>query len=421
MQNQTTKMGKSRRHSGLSLLEVQVSLLLLLLVCLYLMSLFASGQRHARRSVDYSKCTMLAHRRLEEAKTVPFEDLTTGLRQETEPNPGFNTTLSLTPYQDGLFVLQVDAVAPSGALARAFCLTSDPAIAFGGVISDEYSHKVAWVNGTDLMGWDEHTATATNLGGVSDARRGGALAGRPGTNFFWRGGGRESPVSFRETLPAPGTWSAALPAPVPLVDAQRALAQFTGMATDQGTGRLVAADVNNRGLWFSDGSAWNGASVSKPQNPPLGRPAGIVCDPAMSLIWVADTDYQCLRKLVGPEGSTSYPATDLESAGPLGNWHRRRFRPPATLGLGSPVGLAMDSHGWAVFVHDRARLYRFVDSTDQWTLLGSFPPELLQDLPSGMSTDRFGNVFFLTTERGSLWKIRPPVGGTPMIATKLWP
>ncbi|ODT56773.1 hypothetical protein ABS71_21390 [bacterium SCN 62-11] len=403
------------------MLEVQVSLLLLLLVCLYLMSLFASGQRHARRSIDYSKCTMLAHRRLEEARTVPFEKLAPGLRQESEPNPGFNTTLSLTPFEDGLYTLQVEAVAPSGALARAFCLTSDPAIPFGGVISDEFAHKVAWVNGPDLMGWDDQTNTSSNLGAVGDARSGGGLAGRPGSNFFWRGGGKESPVSFLETLPSPGTWSAALPATVAAVDNQRALSLFTGLATDRGTGRLVAADVTNRGLWFSNGSAWSSAQVSRPQNPPLGRPAGIVCDPAMSLVWIADTDFQCLRKLLSPEGSAAYPAADLESAGSLGNWHRKRFRPPATLGMGSPVGLAMDAQGWAVFVHDRARLYRFVDGTGDWAVLGEFPPELRQDLPSGMTTDRFGTVFFVTTERGSLWKIRPPVGATPLVATKLWP
>lgn len=405
----------------MSLLEVQVSLLLLLLVCLYLMSLFASGQRHARRSVDYSKCTLLAHRRLEEAKAVPFENLATGVTQETDPNPGFNTTLSLTPYEDGLYVLQVEAVAPSGALARAFCLTSDPAIGFGGVIADEFAHKVAWVNGTDLMSWDDQTSTATNLGAVGDARRGGGLAGRPGTNFFWRGGGKESPVSYLETLPAPGTWSTALAAPVAAVDNQRALPLFSGLATDRGTSRLVAADVTNRGLWFSDGSAWNSANVSKPQNPPLGRPAGIACDPAMSLIWVADADYQCLRKLIVPEATSAYPAADLESAGPLGSWHRKRFRPPATMGMGSPIGVAMDAHGWAVFVHDRARLYRFVDTTGSWTLLGTFPPDLRRDLPSGLTTDRFGNLFFLTTERGSLWKLRPPVGATPMVVSKLWP
>lgn len=141
----------------------------------------------------------------------------------------------------------------------------------------------------------------------------------------------------------------------------------------------------------------------------------------MSLIWVADSDYQCLRKLLSPSASSAYPGTDLESAGTLGNWHRKRFRPPATLGMGSPIGLAMDLQGWAVYVHDRSRLYQFVDSTGAWTLLGTFPPDLLQDLPSGMTTDRFGNVFFLTTERGSLWKIRPPVGATPMVVTKLWP
>ena len=414
-------MGKRKVRRGLSLLEVQVSLLLLLLVCLYLMSLFASGQRHARRSVDYSKCTMLAHRRLEEAKTVPFEQLVTGLRSEGEPNPGFNTTLTLTPYEDGLFTLQVEAVAPSGALARAFCLTSDPAVAFGGVISDDFSHKVAWVNGTDLMSWDDQTSTATNLGAVGDARRGGALAGRPGSNFFWRGGGKESPASFLETLPAPGTWNAPLPAPVATVDNQRDLTLFSGLATDRFTSQLAAADVTNRGLWFSQGGSWSSSSVTRPLHPPLGRPVGLACDPAMSLIWVADSDYQCLRKLLSPEAAAAYPAADLESAGTLGSWHRRRFRPPATTGMGSPVGLAMDSQGWAVFVHDRARLYRFVDSTGEWTVLGNFPAELRQELPSGITTDRFGNIFFLTSERGSLWKIRAPVGATPMTVTKLWP
>lgn len=411
-------MGNRR---GLSLLEVQVSLLLLLLVTLYLMSLFASGQRHARRSVDYSKCTLLAHRRLEEAKVIPFKDLRLGLHQEGEPNPGFNTTLSLTPYEDGLSLLQVQAVAPSGALARAFQLVADPAISFSGVISDEFAHNIAWVNAGDLMAWNDQTSSQTNLGPVGDARLGGALAGRPGTNFFWRGGGKESPISYQETLPAPGTWGAALVAPVTAPDAQRSLAQFTGLATDWGTDRLVAADSINRGLWFSDGSSWSNASVSKPTSPPLGRPTGIACDPAMGLIWVADSDYQCLRKFLGPTASANYPPAELESAGALGNWHRQQFRPPANIGMGSPVGLAMDKFGWAVLVHDRARLYRFVESSNHWDLLGNFPPDLRSEMPSGICTDAFGNVAFVTTERGSLWKIRPPVGGTAMITTKLWP
>ena len=411
-------MGNRR---GLSLLEVQVSMLLLLLVTLYLMSLFASGQRHARRSVDYSRCTLLAHRRLEEARTVPFKDLRTGLRREDEPNPGFNTTLTLTPYEDGISLLEVQAVAPSGALARAFQLVSDPSIRFGGAICDEFAHNVVWVNSGDLMAWNEASATQSNLGPVSDARQGGGLAGRPGSNFFWRGGSLEGPVYYQESLPAPATWGSPLAAPVTVVDSQKALASFTGLASDWGTSRLVAADSINKGLWFSDGSNWNNASVSRPTSPPLGRPTGIACDPAMGLIWVADSDYQCLRKFLAAGPSSAYPAADLESSGGSGYWHRKQFRPPATLGMGSPIGLAMDRHGWAVLVHDRSRLYRFVDSTNTWTLWGSFPPDLRSELPSGMCTDAFGNVVFVTTERGSLWKIRPPLGATPMTATRLWP
>lgn len=410
-------MGKQR---GLSLLEVQVSLLLLLLVTLYLMSLFASGQRHARRSVDYSRCTLLAHSRLEEAKTVPPRELTTGTRQETDPNPGFNTTLTLTPYESGLYLLEVQALAPSGALARAFTLVSDP-VGFGGVISDEFSHKVVWVNGTDLMAWDDLARTASNLGPVGDGRQAGGLAGRPGTNFFWRGGGKENPVSYLESLPAPGTWGTALTPPVGTPDSWKSTAFFSGLASDWGTSRLVAADVANRGLWFSDGVAWSGANVTRPKNPALGRPAGVVCDPAMSLVWVADPDYQCLRKLVSPEAAGAYPAADMESAGALGSWHRKRFRPPGTLSMGSPVGLAMDSQGWGVLVHDRARLYRFIDGTNTWELLGQFPPALIAELPSGMSTDRYGSVLFLTTERGSLWKVRANPGLTAADFQKQWP
>ncbi|MBS2040173.1 hypothetical protein JST97_34620 [bacterium] len=409
------------RHRGLSLLEVQVSLLLLLLVTLYLMSLFASGQRHARRSVDYSKCTILAHRRLEEAKAVPFKDLSLGLRQETDPNPGFNTTLSLTPYEDKIFLLEVRAVAPSGALARAFQLVTDPAIGFDGVICDEFAHHLAWVSGGDLMTWNDQTATQANLGPVSDARVGGALAGRPGSNFFWRGGSQETPISFQESLPAPRTWGTALTPPVATADNQKALALFTGLASDWGTSRLVAADSINKGLWFSDGSNWSHANISRPTSPPLGRPTGIACDPAMGLIWVADSDYQCLRKFLGPTASTGYPASELESSGALGNWQRKQFRPPASIGMGSPVGLAMDKQGWAVLVHDRARLYRFIESTSSWELWGSFPATMRAELPSGMCTDAFGNVVFVTTEGGSLWKIRPPLGATPMVVTKLWP
>jgi len=141
----------------------------------------------------------------------------------------------------------------------------------------------------------------------------------------------------------------------------------------------------------------------------------------MTLVWVADQDYQCLRKLICPAAQAAYPAVQLESAGALGSWHRTRFRPPAQMGMGSPSGLAMDPLGWAVFVHDRARLYRFVDSSQSWDLLGDLPLDLINESPSGLSTDRFGNQLYLSSEQGSLWKVKAAGPLTVGDFRKLWP
>ncbi|MBT9583085.1 hypothetical protein IV102_07040 [bacterium] len=408
---------RSRGVSGLSLLEVQVSLLLLLLVALYLMSLFASGQRHARRALDYSRATVLAQRRLEEARTVAPTELVSGVRQERDPCQGFTTTLSVSPYEVGLSLVSVEARAPSGALARSYCLMPNPA-RFSGVASDAFIHKVTWIHGADLMSWDDQTNTATNLGPVGDARLGGALAGRPGSNLLWRGGDSLAPVPFLEKLPTPATWGGPLALPVAVPDNWLSPSRFTGLASDWFGADLVVADAANAGVWVWRGGSWTRA---RPTNPPLGRPGGAVCDPAMTLVWVADQDYQCLRKLICPAARAAYPVAQLESAGTLGSWHRTRFRPPAQLGMGSPLGLAMDPLGWAVFVHDRARLYRFIDSSQTWELLGDLPPALINESPSGLSTDRFGNQLYLSSQQGSLWKVKAAGSLTPGDFQKLWP
>ena len=409
-----------RRLRGLSLLEVQVALLLLLLVSLYLMSLFASGQRHARRALDYSRATLLAHRRLEEARAVPVPDLRPGLTQESEPYQGFNTTLSVAPYEGGLSLLAVDTRAPSGALARAFTLVPDWS-RFHGVAADVFAHQIAWTNGPDLMVWDDLTGTATNLGPVGDGRKNGALSGQPGSNQIWRGGVDLGPIPFLERVPTPDTWGAALSSPVVAPDNWISEVRFTGLASDGAGDGLVAADISNSGLWFSRSGSWTGSQVTRPKEPPLGRPGGVACDPAMSLIWVADQDYQCLRKLVCPAAAAAYPAAQLESAGALGSWHRNRFRPPPALGMGSPAGLAMDPLGWAVYVHDRARLYRYLDGPQTWELLGTLPLALVQEIPSGLATDRYGSQIYLATEQGSLWKVKATTSLTDADFRKLWP
>jgi hypothetical protein len=402
------------------LLEVQVSLLLLLLVTLYLMSLFASGQRHARRALDYSRATILAHLRLEEARTVPATELVEGERLESEPWQGFRTTLSRSPYEAGLWQISIETRAPSGALARTCSLVPNPA-QFNGVASDAFIHQVTWTHGPDLMAWNDQTHIATNLGAVGDGRLAGAVAGRPGSNLLWRGGGSLAPVPFWEQLPTPTTWGPPLASPVLTPDAWTAPPRWSGLAADQGGSGLVAADVANAGLWFAQGGSWTGSPIVRPLDPPLGRPGGVVCDPSMTLIWVADQDYQCLRKLICSAAAAAYPASQLESAGALGSWHRTRFRPPAVMGMGSPVGLAMDPLGWACYVHDRARLYRFIDGSLTWELLGELPAGLIDEAPSGLATDRFGNQLFVSTEQGSLWKVKAAGPLTAADFHKLWP
>lgn len=403
---------------GLTLLEMQVALLLLLLVSLYLMSLFASGTRHAARAMDYSRATVLVQRRLEEVRRVPLADVVASVREEAEPYTGFNTTVEVTPYEGAVYQLQVTARAPSGALAHAATLVSDHPNTFQGVVTDAFTHQVAWVNDQDLLAYTEGTGM-TNLGPVSDGRRGGGLSGSPGSNLIWRAGRKEAPAAFLETVPTPATWAPALADPVGAGDSVTSPWRLTGMATDFASSSMVLADSANRGLWLHDGANWTGPLRAKA--PALGRPLGLAADPALSMVWVADHDYQCVRKLLSARAAAAYPATELESAGAFGSWHKTRFRPPASMGFGAPVGLAMDPQGWALFVHDGGRLYRFRDGNGGWDLLGSLPPALVAEGASGLACDRYAGWLYLSTLQGSLWKVRAGPGLLASEFSKLWP
>lgn len=403
-------MFHAKTRQALSLLEIQIAMLLLLLVSLFLMSLFATGQKHTRRAIDYSRATVLAQMRLEEARATPLRDLTPGSRTESEPYLNFETVLRVTPYEAALSQLEIRVTAPSGATARVHTLVKEPS-EFSGVVTDAFTNQVAWVEGTNLRAWNENSGSASNLGAVGDGREGGGLAGYPGSNLLWRAGSQHAPVSFFETLPAPGTWSAPLPSPVPAASDATSVTRLSGMAADFFGNELVLADSANRGLWLYRGAAWSN-TIARPTRPPLGRPAGIASDPALTLVWVADEDYQCLRKLLCPQAAAAYPAAQLESAGALGSWHRTRFRPPATIGMGSPVGVTMDPMGHAVYVHDRARLYRFIDASNTWEMLGNLPTPLINEGPSGLACDRFGSHLYLNSKQGSLWKVRAISGLT---------
>lgn len=407
-----------QRNRGLSLLEMQISLLLLLLVTLYVMTLFLDGQRHSRRAIEYSQSTILAQRRLEEARALPWKELQAQVQQEPHPFEGFETRLRVEPYEGTLAHLEVRVTAPSGATASISTLVKDTGD-FSGVVSDPYTHLVAWVEGPNLRAWNDLTRTAQLLAPVGDSRELGALAGLPGTNLLWRGGRELPPVTFSERLPNPNTWNPPLALPVASPDDRLAMARFNGMVSDHFGNDLVVADSSNRGLWWYQQGAWHGPL--RPEDPWLGRPSAITADAALTLIWVADEEHRCLRKLLCPQASSAYPAGQLESAGSFGSWHRTRFRPPAGLGFGSPAGLAMDPQGHALFVHDRARIYRFIEAQNLWEVLGELPSGLRQEVASGMATDRFGGHLFLNTLRGTLWKVRVQAGLTTADFQRLSP
>jgi DNA-binding beta-propeller fold protein YncE len=189
------------------------------------------------------------------------------------------------------------------------------------------------------------------------------------------------------------------------------------MVTDLAGSQILLADAANRCLWLWNGTNWQPRSA---QDPALGQPTALAADPALSLVWVADADFQCLRKWVSSQGAAAYAASELETTSG-GAWLRRRFRPPASLGLGSPLGLAMDPHGNRVYLHDRGRLLAFSEAPNRWELLGVFPNRLIEQGPSGLACDRFGEHLFVATEQGALWKVPARPGLTNGEFQQLWP
>ena len=129
-------------------------------------------------------------------------------------------------------------------------------------------------------------------------------------------------------------------------------------------------------------------------------------DPGGSVLWVADREYQCLRKVLLVEEAPGYPSSELESRDGV-HWLKKRYRPPVSVGLlGSPQGLAMDADNWGVLVLDRGRLYHFVeDEPTPWKVVASFPSQLIDAGPSGLTVDPYDNVAFVATRNSQIWRV----------------
>ena len=181
---------------------------------------------------------------------------------------------------------------------------------------------------------------------------------------------------------------------------------------------VVASDVGNRCLWLYDYNSlpapyWHPLPC-KPTKTPLGSPGSVITDPYATLVWVADSENDCIRKFLWTDTPpVGYPAAFLErwpSTGPiLGWWDTREFRPTGDF-FGVPEGVAMSEGGSRVFVADRGGLWAFeeADTANPWKRLCDFSgwgnPQ-----PSGLACDRFGTVVYVTCYNGGILKAVEPV------------
>lgn len=384
----------SRFRQGSSLLEVLISFAVILLAALYLMSTLASGRHHAQRAQQYSTASLLANGKIQQLLTLPIDDIQPGSGAFPSPHEGYVYSVDVVPFEGTIQVLQLEVRSPRGALAFARTLVQDPR--FFGVTVEPVTNEVAFSPaGQPRIGFVQEPAnTVTFSPDTPDGRPIHGLAAKPGWNLVWTSAIAQGLQAFTQISPA-SSWRPAVANPAtPLKPL------FTGLASDTYSSQLFAGDAANKAIWISR-PAWTGPI--RATNPPLGAPGGVACDAFGTLVWVADRDHQCLRKLL-LQPAPGYSAAELEAC-PEGFWHRTEFR-PTEVWIGSPQGVAVDPSGWAVYVVDGGRLYRFIDSSNEWSVLATLPAVVAQAGPSGLALDSTNNVLYINCSKGKLVKFK---------------
>lgn len=407
------------KRRGFSFLETLLALSILFLVSLYCMSMFAQGQRHWLRAQEYSTAVLLANREVQELLAVPFAMLpASGTTDRFEaPFEDYVYGLTIEPYDTDMSLLRVQVTSRKGVQARVRTLVADNERFFG-IAANPSTHYVAFAQSRTVTTFDDETTPTVQTPPRADIPGGGpvaAVAGEPGSGLLWASA---YPAGLHKLLedPAPGAWGGLISLPTAGVPAR-----CTGLAATPTGDRVYVADSTNRAIWLyrddEEGATWHPTPL-RPQDPPLGAPAGLTVDPYGSVLWVADREFQCLRKLLLVEGSPGPPAADLEPVSGIGFWQKTRFRPPANVGLlGSPQGIAMDPGGSGVLVVDRARLYSFTEAeTPAWRAVATFKQALVEAGPSGVAVDAFQNVAFVSTRTGAIWRVDLATGDNDPIS-----
>ncbi len=406
------------RPAGLSLLELLLAVLLVFLASLYLLSLFSSGAALALRTRDYTVATLLARNRLELLSASPMEAVIEGCGGFPDPHDGYRWDVRVEDYEGDLKMLELVVTSPRG--VRSALRTLRRQVDFFGVACDPAAQRVVFAApgqaAVQILEEEGEVSRGPALPARALPSRAGGVAGCPGLGFLWVVDQANLNVEyFRETQA--GLFDAGesrAPAPGPSVASPR----FAGAATDASANRLFLADRANRGVWIlRDTGAfgqepWGNGLPLSPQEPSLGVPSGVAVDASGSVLWVADTENMCLRKLL--MHGLSAPSQDFEEEPGVGWWSRRRYRPDA--GLATPQGLAVNPWSSAVLC---------VTESDLWVLdfvpgpSGIFqeswkrtplPEDLVRARPSGICLDPFRSVVYLNTRSGQLWKhtLSPP-------------
>ncbi len=414
------------KRKGISLLETIVSVQILLIVCLFCMSIFGQGQRHDLRAREFSTCSFLANQKMQELQCTPPEQLQVRLAAPevakfTDDFSDYDYNATFTHYDEDLGLLEVTTHSKLGCIAH--CSRLLPLETVGrGVLADPNTNRIYYVGATAagtansfLSVWnDDSPAALPPTPAHPSGLPLGALSGAPGANFLWALGPLTGLTSLVESPSV--SWGS------PIVTPTATPAVFwSGLCGDANTGLAIASDSSSRCLRLYDGESgsWNPTACS-PRGNRLGIPGDLATDPYGSLVWVADRENNCLRKFLLSPDTPAYPPSLVEpwpETGPVqGFWDTRSFRPGNGF-LGTPLGVAMDKEGYAVYVLDGSGIWSFVetDGPNAWQKKFTFASGTR---PAGLEMDSFGDVFYVNCSDGRLIKVRP---GTPWVAQQLTP
>ncbi len=407
------------KRCGISLLETIVSVQILLIVSLFCMSIFGQGQRHDLRARQFSTCSMLASQKMQELTSQPVLQLRKALAtpisaQFTGDFADYSYNVTLSDYEPGLSQLEVVARSHLGCFSR--CSLLVPSEASGrGIASDPDTSRMYYV-GTDSLtglgkpGLSSFSGTGSPAPAEGPPNPGGTplsgVTGAPGQNWLWGISPDGAMTGFNEQT---NQWIAAEDAP----GAPPLATIFHSLACDASAHRVVASDVANRCLWLYDydwvsGPPYWYARPCRPSVIPLGAPGAIATDPFATLVWVADTENNCLRKFLFSDnvtpGDPNLEPVWTSNGRPVGYWDRRAFRPNADF-LGTPCGIAMDEQGAQVFVADRGGVWRFEEALNSWSRICTFASIGGDPRPAGMTCDRFGTVLYINCYGGRIIKV----------------